>query len=541
MRLAAVGSVSCALILLAIGAATSSPALFPQAIGPSIAAGLFTAHILTKRENAVVVLIEATVVVLVSFGIWGSAQTALAALLAIWVFCLAGAFFIVRRPVAYIAVTSLGLAVLPSIWSEVIAAPVATGITMFAAYLMTATLLFLIRLSSTRSERRYERLFNAAPVALMEQDVSEALAFIESCGIRDEQRLRSAIEDVGFLRDVVSRIRVVRANAKAVRLSGVTARQLLDFLPPDRVHADSAPAFSEQVMAAWLGKPRLEIEYRTRRFTGTDHVWLRIEMMSMEVTAHSKRMLLAVSDVTEARESRAALEDLVRSKDEFIASVSHELRTPLTGVLGLTTALAEGSVSDPAEIDELLEMVRSQSQEISYLVEDLLVGARADIGTIAIRSADVDLGEEVDSVLKSLDLALLPVDRRSDVCAYADSVRVRQIMRNLLVNAERYGGPMRRVVIRRVGDDAVFEMWDSGPAISEEAQQRIFEPYGRAHRKDGTTASVGLGLSVSRQLARLMGGALEYLYDEGSVFRLTLPLSQAAGSAIDHGEHAVIA
>ena len=539
VRLAAVGSAFCAIVLAAIGLWTGNSDLFPQAIGPSVAAVLFVVHIVTKRENATIVLLEAMLVVLLSFGLWGSSDTVLAALLAAWVFCLSGAFFVVRRPVAYIAVTSLLLAVLPTLWSDEIEAPAVAGLTMFTAYLLTVTLLFLIRRSSARSDARFERLFDAAPVALMEQDVSGALGFIRSCGIHDEQSLRSAIDDMQFLRDVVSRIRVVRANAKAIRLSGITARELVDFLPPDRVHADSAHAFREQIMASWLGKPRLEIEYRTRRFNGLDHVWLRIEMMSMEVSPHSKRILLAVTDVTEARDARAALEDLVRSKDEFIASVSHELRTPLTGVLGLTTALADGAVSDAKEVGELLEMVRSQSQEISYLVEDLLVGARAEIGTIAIRPVDVDLGVELNDVLKSLDLGSVPVDLDSDVRCFADSVRVRQIMRNLVVNAERYGGPLRRAVLRRSGDDAVFEMWDNGPAIPEDAQQRIFEPYGRAHRKEGTTASVGLGLSVSRQLAHLMGGSLEYLYDDGSVFRLTLPGSSGTVAARrDQGEHA---
>lgn len=539
VRLAAGASAACAVVLAVLGAWTGSPDLYPQAIGPSIAAALFTVHIVAKRENATTALIEATLVVVVSFQLWGSSQTVLAALLAIWVFCLSGAFFVVRQPVTYIAATSVVLAMLPWLWSDAIDAPAATGLTMLTAYLITVTLLFLIRRSSARSDRRFERLFDSAPVALMEQDVSEALEFIASCGIHDEQRLRSAIEDMQFLRNVVSRIRVVRANAKAIRLAGITGRELLDYLPPDRVHAESAHAFREQVMASWLGKPRLEIEYQTRRFNGLDRVWLRIEMMSMEVSPHSRRILLAITDVTEAREARAALEDLVRSKDEFIASVSHELRTPLTGVLGLATALAEGSVSDPAETEELLEMVRSQSQELSYLVEDLLVGARAETGTIVIRPGDVDLEAELTDVLKSLDISI-EVDADPGVRCHADSVRVRQIMRNLVVNAERYGGPHRRAVLRGSGERAVFEMWDDGPPIPDEAQNRIFEPYGRAHRMEGTTASVGLGLAVSRQLARLMGGTLEYLYAGGSVFRLTLPgAADMSHTRLDSGDRTV--
>lgn len=541
VRIATAGSVVSAIVLVAIGLVSGESHYLFEAIGPTVAAAVFSAHILVRREVGTVVLVEAAFVVVVSFRAWGTSETVLAALLAMWVFSLAGAFLVVRRPATYVIATSLGLLGVPFTWSGKVESPVATGVTMVAAYLITVTLLFLIRHSSARSDRRFERLFDSAPVALMEQDVSEALGFIRSCGIDDGEALSLAIEDLDFLREVVSRIRVVKANAKAVRLAGIPGGDLLGYLPPARLHADSADAFRQQVMAMWHGRPRLEIEYRTPRFVGGDPVWLRVEMMSMDVSPHSPRVLLAVTDITTAKESQAALEDLVRAKDEFIASISHELRTPLTGVLGLVSALAEGTVSDPAETSELLHMVKSQSQEISYLVEDLLVGARADIGTIAIRPEEIDLATEAFDVIRALGLDWGLVDERCEAFAYADSVRVRQIMRNLIVNAERYGGPNRLAIVRTFGNTAIFEMWDDGPVIPEEAQERIFQPYGRAHRDEGTTASVGLGLSVSRQLASLMGGTLEYAYDAGSVFRLVLPAARQPVGASGVSQHVVTA
>lgn len=538
VRLGAVGSALSAILFVAIGVAQAQPHLLHEAIGPAIGSAIFFTHILLKRELATVALLEVAIVRVVTFVVWGTSASILAALFAIWLFALAGAFFVVNRPVLYVSTTAAGVFLVPLLWAGSLDSPVSTALTMLVAYLITVTLLLLIRHNSAISDRRFEHLFNSAPVALMEQDMSGALEYIRVAGIRDAQQLATAMEDIEFLRAAVSRILVLRANAKASRLAGMSGRELIGHLPEQRVHADSADAFRAQLLAAWNGRPRLDVEYRTTHFTDDAPVWIRIEMMSMEVSRHSERALLAITDITADKKSHAALEDLVRAKDEFIASISHELRTPLTGVLGLASALAEGTVSDPEERSELLQMVKAQSQEISYLVEDLLVGARADIGTIAIRSEEIDLASEAFDVIKALGIDCGLVDERSETFAHADSLRVRQIMRNLIVNAERYGGSNKMAIVRSAGDVAIFEMWDDGPAIPEDAQERIFQPYGRAHRHEGTTASVGLGLAVSRQLALLMGGTLEYAYDAGSVFRLVLPAAWTRAEesvALQHG------
>ena len=121
-------------------------------------------------------------------------------------------------------------------------------------------------------------------------------------------------------------------------------------------------------------------------------------------------------------------------------------------------------------------------------------------------------------------------DRRGDLqitgvaAANADPVRVRQIIRNLLANASRYGGPQIKVHIEEGDGHSELVISDDGPGIPLEDQERIFQPYERAHKRHGQPASVGLGLTVSRQLARLMGGDLYYKHGDGwSTFTLELP------------------
>jgi signal transduction histidine kinase len=107
---------------------------------------------------------------------------------------------------------------------------------------------------------------------------------------------------------------------------------------------------------------------------------------------------------------------------------------------------------------------------------------------------------------------------------WADPTRTRQIVRNLLTNALRYGGT--EVVIEARSDDAVtvLSVRDDGVGLPQSEWTRIFEPYQRAHDRPTQPASIGLGLTVSRQLARAMGGDLTYRASEtGSVFELTLP------------------
>lgn len=229
-------------------------------------------------------------------------------------------------------------------------------------------------------------------------------------------------------------------------------------------------------------------------------------------------------------ERRLSAEDAMGAKDEFVASVSHELRTPLTAVVGLSAELRD-RVSDltATEVAEFAGMVHRQSIEVVNIVEDLLVAARAEASTVSIKVEAVDLRVEVDAVgreVAQLNRAV-PFEivvRGGAVTGSGDPVRVRQILRNVLTNAVRYGGS--QIEVRLLGEPplAVVEIADDGPGVPTEYREVIFEPYGRAHADSTQPSSIGLGLAVSRTLARLMDGDLSYGRVDGwSVFRFELP------------------
>jgi signal transduction histidine kinase len=217
------------------------------------------------------------------------------------------------------------------------------------------------------------------------------------------------------------------------------------------------------------------------------------------------------------------------SKDRLLASVSHEIRTPLTAIVGLAEEIASSrSVLDADELVELNGIIAVQSRELAELVEDLLVASRAEAGNLSIKPDMIDLRAEVESVVRGVreshpSAKDLIVDGEN-VKAWADALRCRQIIRNLLTNAVKYGGERIAVLVRMVGDQAQILVVDDGRGVPSEEQELIFERYYRGRQSPTKPGSVGIGLAVSRQLAELMGGNLRYVDAYGeSRFELTLP------------------
>jgi signal transduction histidine kinase len=249
----------------------------------------------------------------------------------------------------------------------------------------------------------------------------------------------------------------------------------------------------------------------------------------------------------ERETTRRRLAELVRSKDTFLASVSHELRTPLAAILGFAQELRSNAMNfDAEERAGMLEVIADQSQEMANMVEDLLVSARADIGTVSIRPQDVYLRSQAEAVLAGIGATngkdIQVIGGRGKV--WADPTRTRQIIRNLITNAIRYGG--EEVVIEAVEGEnhTTLTVADNGAGLERSQWEQIFEPYQRAHNVPTQPASIGLGLTVSRQLARLMDGDLVYSSDRRrSVFSLTLPARapEGANAEVSDDDFAAIA
>ena len=334
---------------------------------------------------------------------------------------------------------------------------------------------------------------------------------------------------------------LVRGNKALAELLDRPHDSLVDLHFSKFTFEDEMDVTPEAVAKARAGEV-VRYEKRLARPDGS-FLWALVSLAPIRVAGdHSELFISHVIDITERQRVREGLENLVRSKDELIASVSHELRTPLTVVHGLSQELDTNWMSfSVPEQKEFIGMIAQQSAEVAHIVEDLLVAARADIGRLPINPTKVDLRDEVEAARDSvpnLDIGLEFVGGAAPV-AFADPSRVRQIVRNLLVNAVRYGGPVVEAKYGVEGESVWLDVRDNGSGVPPAEVAKIFEPYERAHDAAGQPMSVGLGLTVSRTLAEMMGGRLEYRYEGSwSVFRLELPASGsiplAPGGAASH-------
>ncbi|MBU1866420.1 MAG: CHASE domain-containing protein [Actinobacteria bacterium] len=232
------------------------------------------------------------------------------------------------------------------------------------------------------------------------------------------------------------------------------------------------------------------------------------------------------------------LSELSQARDQFLASVSHELRTPLTAVVGFSQILRDSRnvLSD----DERLSMISSiadEAADLSHIIDDLLVEARTELNSFAVTSVPVDVRAQVSQVLETT-----PTDTRTRVEILAnpevsyradgDPERVRQILRNLISNATRYGGDQIQVRLIVTVEKVQIQVADNGQGLPPEEWEKIFEPYYRSHHTSTQPAAVGIGLSVARQLAQLMDGDLTHRReDHWSVFELELPVAASPGQA----------
>jgi PAS domain S-box-containing protein len=269
----------------------------------------------------------------------------------------------------------------------------------------------------------------------------------------------------------------------------------------------------------------------------------------------ARRAAMAVDNARlfrEAERSRAEAISANRAKSDFLATISHEIRTPINAVLGYTQ-LIEMGLSGPLTAEQRVQIDRiaSSTNHLLSLVNEVLDLAKVESGTLAVQLKRASVGLTVDDALallrpqaadRGVTLSEKCEGERS-VTYIGDAHRVRQVLTNLVANAVKFTNPGGMVTVScsanetpppQVSPEAgvqyvAIRVTDTGVGIPAEALDRIFEPFtqvdsGYTREKSGT----GLGLTISRQLAHLMGGEItvESSVSHGSTFTLWLPRSE---------------
>lgn len=309
-----------------------------------------------------------------------------------------------------------------------------------------------------------------------------------------------------------------------------------EFLPFLVVTADSSTETHHRALALgatdFMTKPIDVVETRLRvtRLLETRRLHRAVEI-------ERARLDQAVAERTaELKTANDRLERLVDSKDEFLAAVSHELRTPLAAVLGFSRELSSNAASmSPGELEEFTAIIAEQTTDAAAIIDDLLVAARSSIDRVAVLDQVVNLGDELSSVIEPMPSDVRDrIDARlGDVLVRGDALRIRQILRNLVRNAATHGG--RHITVGTVstaGGLAVVEVSDDGGGVPLSEHEHLFDTPLDGSRKTARPGSMGLGLYVSRYLARLMGGDISYRDGAtGAVFELRLRYAEVRGPA----------
>jgi signal transduction histidine kinase len=289
-------------------------------------------------------------------------------------------------------------------------------------------------------------------------------------------------------------------------------------------------ALKRQAQALLLAHEELEdrVRARTRELAETNAA-LREEVDERK-RVEAERQVLLESE----RSARAHAEAVNRLKDEFLATLSHELRTPLNAILGWSHLLTSRR-NDPAMVERAIGVIRNNAMAQSQLIEDILDVSRIIGGKLRLKLGRVPLQEVIEAALDSVSLAAqakaieIARDIESIEPITGDYDRLQQVVWNLLSNAVKFTPPEGRVTVglKRVDDDVVLRVEDTGIGISQEFLPYVFDRFRQA---DGTATrrhgGLGLGMAIVRHLVELHGGTVRAESageGQGATFTMRLP------------------
>jgi len=382
----------------------------------------------------------------------------------------------------------------------------------------------------------------------IEQQLAEQQEFISG--------ILATMPNLVFVRDAVGNLVFEnQATTELRRLSGYmhpTAAQ-----PPTPAQEQERASYHARDAQVLATGESLAVESAVTLASGEQRCFYT--MRRLLVRADGSRQVLCVStDITERQQAehqltqaKQAAEAAVQARENFLANMSHEMRTPLNGVLGMTAQLAKTALD--ARQQEFVRTIRHSGQHLLGVINDVLDMAKITSGKLELEEKAFNLCDSMGEALRPLvahaqekGLLFAGTPLRT-TCAYpwvmGDSLRLNQILINLVSNAIKFTAPGGRVVV--IGEQLAeteatitvrFSVQDTGIGIAVDKQEFIFEGFTQAYADTARLfGGTGLGLSISRALVEQLGGALTLCSEagQGSTFAFVLTLPKAPAPVVE--------
>ncbi|HEY9700893.1 MAG TPA: ATP-binding protein, partial [Allocoleopsis sp.] len=271
---------------------------------------------------------------------------------------------------------------------------------------------------------------------------------------------------------------------------------------------------------------------------------IKTALLSSEIIEiNGEKCVISVSqDITERKKMEVDLQQAKknadkanRAKSEFLANMSHELRTPLNAILGFSQLISRDATLLP-EQQEYLDIIRRSGEHLLGLINNILQLSKIEVGRVTLDQNNFDLLRMLNTLEEMFKLqaanknlqVIFDYDHNLPQYIYADESKLRQILINLLGNSMKFtpdGGITLRVKLENsLPPQLLFEVEDTGEGIGPEEIDNLFQPFMQTETGKKSLEGTGLGLPLSRQFIRLMGGdiTVNSLVGEGSIFKFNI-------------------
>jgi Signal transduction histidine kinase len=227
------------------------------------------------------------------------------------------------------------------------------------------------------------------------------------------------------------------------------------------------------------------------------------------------------------------------SRRELIAGISHDLRTPLTSIKAYIEGLEKGVATSPQKKEKYLDTIKSKADDLEYIINQLFLFSKHDIGDFPFRMEMVDIGRELDLFIKNHEneynekgLSIIPTEKIENVSVEIDVVQFRNVLHNILDNSVKYKNKElveAKIICQKDGANVSIRISDNGTGVSEETLTKIFDVFYRGDiSRNNPSKGSGLGLAISKKIVERLGGSInaENAESGGLIIEIILPVSK---------------